>query len=204
MTREQWLRHAVEKLDAEIFEGDLDTINHEFQINCGICPGKRLTNTIQPYDGDDVKLEDFFPTTISVSHNIKDPIVLLANLTRECIFAFFNESKLNKRCKKLLEKYYFETPYSQCVPSDYLNTLLKSVYNQLVKEYGEFPGQTVIIHKKEAKDGKKNTVTIFCPNCGIEYKINRKKWEKNLSGLPTCGCGIKMAVDNEEEENAEG
>lgn len=203
MNREQWLRHAVEKLDVEIFDGDLDTINHDFQINCGICPGKRLTNTIQPYDGEDVKLADFFPTTISVSHTIKDPIELLANLTRECVFAFFGEKKLNKRCKKLLEKYYFEAPYSECRPSDYLVTLLKSVHKQLLKEYGEFPGQPVIIYPKESS-GKKNTLTIFCPNCAIEYKINRKKWEKNNSGLPTCGCGIKMQIDNEEEENAEG
>lgn len=203
MNREQWLRHAVEKLDVEIFDGDLDTINHDFQINCGICPGKRLTNTIQPYDGEDVKLADFFPTTISVSHTIKDPIELLTNLTRECVFAFFGEKKLNKRCKKLLEKYYFEAPYSECRPSDYLVTLLKSVHKQLLKEYGEFPGQPVIIYPKESS-GKKNTLTIFCPNCAIEYKINRKKWEKNNSGLPTCGCGTKMQIDNEEEENTEG
>ena len=81
MTREEWLRHAVEMIDAEIFEGDLDTINHQFQINCGNCPGKKLSSTIQPYDGENVKLEDFFPTTISISHTIKDPIDLLGNLT---------------------------------------------------------------------------------------------------------------------------
>lgn len=203
MTREQWLRHAVEKLDAEIFEGDLDTINHGFQINCGIVPGKKLACTIQPYDGEDVSLADFFPTTISVSHSIKDPIEMLEQLTRECVFAFFNEKKVNKRCKKLLEKYYFEAPFTECRPSSYLKTLIQSVYKQMVKEYGEFPGQTVITYPKEKKDGKKNTVIIFCPDCGIEYKINRKKWEKNTSGLPTCGCGAKMAVDNSDEENTE-
>lgn len=203
ITREQWLRHAVEKLDAEIFEGDLDTINHSFQINCGIVPGKKLTCTIQPYDGEDVSLADFFPTTISVSHTIKDPILLMENLTRECVFAFFNEKKVNKRCKKLLEKYYFEAPFSECRPSEYLKTLIQSVYKQMVKEYGEFPGQAVITYPKEKKEGKKNTVILFCPDCGMEYKVNRKKWEKNTSGLPTCGCGTKMGVDNSDEENTE-
>lgn len=203
MTREQWLRHAVEKLDAEIFEGDLNTLNHNFQINCGIVPGKKLTNTIQPYDGEDVKLEDFFPTTISVSHTIKDPIEMLENLTRECIFAFFNEKKVNKRCKKLMEKYYFEAPFSECRPSEYLKTLINSVYNQMVKEYGNFPGQPVVIYPKEKKEGKKNTVILFCPGCGMEYKVNRKKWEKNTSGLPTCGCGAKMSVDENDEEKQE-
>lgn len=204
MTREQWLRHAVEKLDIEIFEGDLDTINHEFQINCGIVPGKKLTNTIQPYDGENVQLNDFFPTTISVSHTIKDPIDILINLARECVFAFFNEKTVNKRVKKLLEKYYFEAPYSECHASDYLKTLIESVHNQMVKEYGEFPGQTVIIHPKEKKEGKKNTVILFCPNCGIEYKVNRKAWEKNASGLPTCGCGAKMGVEGDNEKEFEG
>jgi hypothetical protein len=40
----------------------------------------------------------------------------------------------------------------------------------------------------------------------MEYKVNRKAWEKNTNGLPTCGCGTKMGVDltdegNEEEES---
>ena len=200
MTREQWLRHAVEKLDTEIFDGDLDTINHKFQINCGIVPGKKLTTTIQPYDGENVSLADFFPTTISVSHSIKDPKEMLENLTRECVFAFFDEKKVTKRCKKLLEKYYFEAPFSECRPSAYLKVLLDSVYKQLVNECGEFPGQTVITYPKEKKEGKKNTIILFCPDCGMEYKVNRKKWEKNTSGLPTCGCGTKMGVDNSDEE----
>jgi hypothetical protein len=199
MTREQWLRHAVEKLDSEIFDGDLDTINHEFQINCGICPGKKLSNTIQPYDGEDVSLADFFPTTISISHTIKDPIEMLTHLTRECVFAFFNEKKLNKRCKKLLEKYYFESPYSECNPSQYLKTLIETVYKILVKEYGEFPGQTVITYQKEKKEGKKNTLVMFCPECGYEIKVSRKTHEKYGQGTPTCICGCKMGLDCEDE-----
>ena len=117
MTREEWLTRAVELIDTEVFNGDLDTINHKFQINCGICPGKKLSTTIQPYDGEDVKLEDFFPTTISINHQIKDPIEILGVLARECVFAFFNESKLNKRSKKLFEKYLFDQPYTSYNPS---------------------------------------------------------------------------------------
>lgn len=206
MTREEWLRYAVEMIDTEIFEGDLDTINHQFQINCGICPGKKLSNTIQPYDGENVKLEDFFPTTISISHTIKDPVEILGNLTRECIFAFFNEKSINKRVKKLFEKYYFEAPFTSYNPSEYLKTLLNSVYRQMVDKYGKFPGETVVVYPKEKKDGKKNTLVIFCPNCGMEYKVSRKTWEKSTSGFPTCGCGAKMALDCEDEnkETTEG
>ena len=199
MTREEWLRHAVEMIDAEIFEGDLDTINHQFQINCGIVPGKKLTNTIQPYDGENVKLEDFFPTTISVCHTIKDPIELLGNLTRECIFAFFNEKKVNKRTKKLFEKYYFDAPYTSYNPSAYLQTLLDIVHKQMVAKYGEFPGETVVIYPKEKKEGKKNTLVMFCPECDYQVKVSRKMYEKYGQGTPTCVCGCKMGVDCEDE-----
>ena len=50
MTREEWLRKAVEMLDSELFEGDLDLVNHEFQITCGKFSGSKRTDTIQPYE----------------------------------------------------------------------------------------------------------------------------------------------------------
>lgn len=204
MTREQWLRYAIELIDTDIFRGDLDILNHQYQINCGICPGKKMTNTIQPYEGEDVRLDDFFPTTISVSHTIADPIEMLTNLTRECIFAFFNEKKLNKRCKQLLDKYYFEKPYSQCCPSVYLTTLIQAIYDKMVKSHGEFPGVAVKPVNKEKKDGKKNTLILFCPECGYEIKVTRKMHEKHGQGTPTCVCGAKMGLDCEDEtqENA--
>lgn len=199
MTREEWLIKAVQKLDTEVFDGDLDTINHSYQINCGIVPGKKMTNTIQPYDGENVKLEDFFPTTISVSHTIADPIEMLIHLTRECIFAFFAEKRVSKRAKKLLEKYYFEPPFSSCNPTPYLKEIINIVYKQMVSEYGKFPGSTVIVYPKEKKEGKKNTLLLFCPVCGYEIKVSRKMHEKHGQGTPTCVCGAKMGIDCEDE-----
>ena len=95
MTREEWLRHAVEEINTAVFGGDLDLLNHDFQIACGRTQGKKPTECIQPYDGEDVKLEDFFPTTISVNFTIKDPIEMLTALTYECIHAFFNVKGTN-------------------------------------------------------------------------------------------------------------
>ena len=158
MTREEWLKRAVEMIDTEVFNGDLDTINHQFQINCGICPGKKLSNTIQPYEGEDVRLEDFFPTTISICHTIKDPIEILGNLTRECIFAFFNEKKINKRSKKIFEKYYFIEPFTSCNMSDHLRSMLIDIHKRMVTKYGEFPGVPVIIYPKDKKEGKKKYI----------------------------------------------
>ena len=36
MTREEWLRNAVEKLNSNLFNGDLDLLNKPYQISCGI------------------------------------------------------------------------------------------------------------------------------------------------------------------------
>ena len=199
INREEWLKQAVYKLDVSVFNGDLDSLNHKFQITCGICPGKKLSHTIQPYDGEDVRLDDFFRTTISINHSIKDPIDILSNLARECVFAFFNESKLNKNTKKLFDKYGFEAPFTGANPSLYLNDILEGVYKEMVKEYGEFPGDTVVIHEKDKKESKKNTVLIFRPECGYEIKVTRKMHEKHGQGTPTCVCGCKMGVDYGEE-----
>ena len=188
-------------LDTELFDGDLDTINHKFQINCGICPGKKQSNTIQPYDGENVKLEDFFPTTISIDHKISDPIDRLGILARECVFAFFNEKGNNKRVRRLMEKYYFQAPFTSYNPSPYLVEILNIVHKMLVSKYGEFPGETVIVYPKEKKESKKNTLLVFCPNCDYQVKVSRKMYEKYGQGTPTCICGAKMAIDQENEEN---
>lgn len=200
MTREEWLCRAVEMIDSQIFAGDLDLLNHKYQINCGICPGKKLSNTIQPFDGEDVKLEDFFCTTISISHTIKDPIQILVNLTYECIHAFFNEKGCSKRFKKLAEKYYFDKPFKEPVPSTYLMDILKSIYKDLKELYGDWPGEAVVIHKEEKKDKKKSSYTVFCPECDYEMKVSAKMLEKHKGALPVCPCGCKMGLDLGEEE----
>ena len=154
MTREEWLRHAVEELDTLVFGGDLDLFNHKYQISCS--KTSKSAETIQPYEGEDVSLDDFFPTTIIVNHSIKDPIVMLGSLALECIHAFFNEKGCTKRFKKLAEKYYFEKPFNSYNPSLHLVDLLNEVYDNLKSDFGEFPGVPVIIKPKE-KTKKKNT-----------------------------------------------
>ena len=201
MTREEWLRHAVEELNTSVFGGDLDLLNHDFQIACGRTRGSKPTETIQPYEGEDVKLEDFFPTTISVNFTIKDPIEMLTVLAYECIHAFFNVKGSGKAFKQLAEKYYFEAPFKEIHPSEYLKELIQSVYSRLVKNYGKFPGSPVVFPRAEEKQGKKNVLIAFCPECGYELKIARKTLEKYNNGLPTCPCGTKMALDLSDEES---
>lgn len=203
ITREKWLRHAVEMLDTKLFNGDLDLFNRQYQVSIGRCPGQKMSESVFPFDGENVSLDDFFPVTMQVDWTIKDPIDLLGNLALECIHAFFDERRVNKKFKALAEKYYFDKPYNKFTPTTVLRDILEDVHKSLVKEYGEFPGYPVVFHPKPKKEGKPNTLVLFCPNCGMEYKVNRKAWEKNTSGLPTCGCGTKMGVDLTEEGNEE-
>lgn len=205
MTREEWLRHAVEELDAQLFEGDLDILNHGYQIGAGKCGGQKLTDCVQPFDGEDVTLEDFFPTTISVSYSIKDPIEMLGALALECIHAFFNEPKAStKRFKALAQKYYFDKPYNSYHPTPYLVDILEETYKMLVKQWGTYPGKPVVIHKNEGNgEKKKNTYTYTCPNCGWSCKVTKRMYMKYKEKGPVCPCGAHLAVDGEEEENTE-
>lgn len=200
MTREEWLKHAVEEIDSTIFDGDLDLLNHDFQIACGRCPGKKKTECIQPSDNEDIGLDDFFPTTISVDFKIKDIKELLTYLTYECIHAFFNEKGCTKRFKKLAEKYYFEQPYKEVRPSSYLSILVEEVHKKLINKYGDFPGKPVSFPKKEKKEGKKTTIKSYCPECGYTIKLSRKIYDTYNHGLPTCICGTRMVEDTEEDE----
>lgn len=203
ITREKWLRHAVEMLDTKLFNGDLDLFNRQYQVSVGRCPGQKMSESVFPFDGEDVTLDDFFPVTMQVDWTLKDPIDLLGNLALECIHAFFDERKVNKKFKALAEKYYFDKPYNKFTPTPVLRSILEDVHKSLVAEVGEFPGYPVKFYPKQKREGKKNTLVIFCPQCGMEYKVNRKSWEKSTSGLPTCGCGTKMGVDLTEEGNEE-
>ena len=204
MTREEWLTRAVEELDAQLFEGDLDILNHGYRVTWGRCQGTKMSECVQPYDGENVKLEDFFPTTISVNYTIGDPIELLGNLALECIHAFFNVKGTSKRFKALASKYYFEQPYKEYHGSTTLNDILKSVLAKVEKDCGKWSdiGKPVVFYK-EPKEKKKNTLTLFCPSCGMEFKVNKKKFEKAGSKLPTCGCGAHMGIDYEDEEGVE-
>lgn len=201
MTNEEWLRHAVQMLNEDVFSGDLDILNHEFQINYGRCQGKKLSESIQPSDSEMVDLDDFFPTTISINFTIKKPIELLEALAFECMPAFFNMKPKGKLFKVTAEKYLFEKTDVGWRANRVLREILENVYKKMVKQYGEFPGKPVKFPIKEQKEKKKNSYAIFCPECGYEMKIARKVFEKHGKGLPTCPCGAKMGVDMEEDDN---
>ena len=154
ITREKWLRHAVELLDTKLFNGDLDLFNRQYQVGVGRCPGQKGGETVFPFDGEDVSLDDFFPVTMQVSWTIKDPIEMLGNLALECVRAFFDERKMSKRFKQFCDKYYFEKPYNKYTPTSMLKDILEDVHKELVKNYGDFPGYPIVFHPKPKKEGK--------------------------------------------------
>lgn len=208
MTREEWLRLAIEKLNSNLFNGDLDLLNNPYQVSVGVTSTNifnrgRTYTVFFPYDGEDPTLDDFFPVTMIVDHAIKDPVEMLEALALACIRAFFNHKKDNKKFKKHAEDYYFEQVDKQLVASDYLKSILNGVYGVMVRNYGDYPGKAVVQHVKEKtdKERQKNTIKMFCPNCDFETKTSRKVFEKYGQKCPVCVCGTQMAVDLENENN---
>lgn len=208
MTREEWLRLAIEKLNSNLFNGDLDLLNNPYQVSVGVTSTNifnrgRTYTVFFPYDGEDPTLDDFFPVTMIVDHAIKDPVEMLEALALACIRAFFNHKKDNKKFKKHAEDYYFEQVDKQLVASDYLKSILNGVYGVMVRNYGDYPGKAVVQHVKEKKEKErqKNTIKMFCPHCDFETKTSRKVFEKYGQKCPTCACGTQMAVDMEDENN---
>ena len=82
ITREFWLRQAVEKIRGRIFP---DMPKMEYQISTGWTTRKQkaLGETITPYQGEDVTLDDFFPMTIHINVLIKDPKEMIGVLIHE-------------------------------------------------------------------------------------------------------------------------
>lgn len=198
ITHEEWIHAAIQELDNFVFEGDLDTLNHGYQCSWGRVKGRRVTETHQPGDVEDLPYEQFFPTTIALDFKQADPMTIMANLAHECIKAFFGVSK-GKRFKKLAEKYYFEEPYKEVHPSPYLQDLLKDALDATVKKVGDWPGNAVVFPKPKQTEKKINKYTLFCPECGMEVTISKKMFDKHNGAMPTCACGAKFARDCEEE-----
>lgn len=202
ITHEEWLQEAVIALDARVFEGDLDILNHAFQISWGKCKGKKITETIQPGDVEDLAMDAFFPTTIVVDYKQSDPIFIMQNLAHECIKAFLGVTK-GKKFKKMAEKYYFEEPYKEVHCSAYLMDLINEAYADVVAKVGAWPGGAVVFPTPKEKEKKINKYTLFCPECGMELTISKKMFDKYNGALPTCACGAKFARDCEDESQTE-
>ena len=200
---EEWIRKAVEGLDMLLFHGDLNILDHPYQVSWGRCKGNKVTECIQPSDNEDITLADFFPTTIVVDFKAKNDVELLGNLALECIHAFFNEKKSStKKFKQLANKYYFEAPYKSFNPSNELTIILEEVYKNLIDTYGEFPSKPVSFPKKQ-KNATKNSYVLFCPECGMELKVTKKMLQKHRMAMPTCACGCKFSCDMEDENEHE-
>ncbi len=200
MTREEWLQKAVEKLNANLFHGELDILNTPYQISTGRVKWDYMMEVFMPYQGEDPTMDDFFPPTIVVNHLLKDPVEILGAVALGCIQAFFGHQRCNKKFKKDAERFFFEFDKRNPIITDFLKNQLLGVYGMMVKNYGEYPGKSVYIHKTDKREGKKNSFKLFCPDCGYELKVSRKTFEKYGQKTPTCVCGAKMAVDLEDEE----
>lgn len=197
MTREEWLRSAVESIDRCIYGGDLDLLLNEYQISCGRCAGKKLVEHIRP--SDDIDLTDRFPITISVDHKIKDPLDIFINLSHECMKAFLN-ARTKKRLEKAGEKYFWDEPYKEPHPSPYLLDLIKEALEDTESRVGKWPGVPVVMPIKKPQEPRQTKVSFFCPECGWKA-YSPIKMMRNKEGSPTCLCGTKMEREVPDEKD---
>ncbi len=189
-TREEWLRAAVPLINELIFGSKFEIV--DYQICCGWCKSsKAMGETALPPQGEDVGLDDFYPPTIQIGIDIKEPGNIVAVLAHEMIHAFGNIKGHGKAFRVYAGPAGFEAPFTKFNPSDYLLDLCEDICIQL----GEWPGQAVIQHKKP-KEKKPHRGKMFCPSCGFECKTTAKMIDQ--FGLPTCPCGTKMGEDLEE------
>ncbi len=188
-TREAWLRAAVPLINERIFKNQFEIV--DYQICCGWCKSsKALGETLLPPTGEDVTLDDFYPPTIQIGVNIKDPDEIIAVLAHEMIHAFGQVKGHGKAFGVYAGPIGFEKPYSKFHPSDWL----LDNCNDIVNELGEWPGK-VVIQKKVKKESKPKRGKMFCPSCGFECKTTSKMID--TYGLPICACGTKLGEDLE-------
>lgn len=197
ITREEWLRHAVDEIDTRIFHGDLKSGDKDYQIACGWCKSdKALGETVfPPTDDETPDLDDFFPVTIHMSCKEKDTTTMIIALVHECIHAFYDIRNHDKDFKKHAHDVGFNDPVTHFHPTEWLENDCKAIEKILVAKYGEFPGKPITGKKRKTKERKKTIFKLFCPNCGFECKAKKDDVEK--FGRPTCACGGLMALDLE-------
>lgn len=196
-TAEEWLKTAVEMLDKHVFDGDLNTATHKFQIYYGHVRGKRGSESVIPSDCEDINLDDFFPITIGIDYKLRDEYEMLKILASECIKAFLGVTK-GKRFKKTCEMYGFEAPFSEPNPSLFLRDCLQDALKDIHDRCGEFPWSPVKFPVKEPKEKKPTKAVFFCPECGMEYSVSIKQLKDN-QGTPTCICGAKTGREQEDD-----
>ena len=192
-TREQWLRACVDLVNEKVYSGDMDIV--KYQISSALLGGKQLGNTLMPFDGEDVGLDDFFPPTIHIDEKIQDPVTIVATVAHEMIHAFKDIRKHGKQFGAVAGPAGFEKPYA----SLHLGEDLSMKCYEIADALGVFPGQAVKPHKKEKKP-KTFSGVIFCPECGYELRVKEKAFKQH--GLPVCPCGCEMALDCTENEEA--
>lgn len=197
-TREEWLRAAVPLINEQIFDNQFNI--EQYQVSTALLGGRAAGDTIMPWDGEDVGLDDFFPPTIHIDEKTKDPHDIIAILAHEMIHAFGNIKTHGKAFGRYAGPAGFEKPYTKLNIGDDLRVKCELIAESL----GEWPGKPVIPHQKEKKP-KTFSGKLFCPECGYELKVSEKMFMKHGQGLPTCPCGCQMALDctDIEEEQME-
>ena len=202
LTREDWLRKCVTMINERIFDNGIELDKEDYQIACGWCKSsKAIGETVFPYEGEDVELDDFFPVTIHMSVTEESITDMIGALVHECIHAFFKVKNHSKEFAYHAKRVGFEKPYTQLHMGEELKIEVEDIYSEMKRLYGDFPGKLIKGKKKSDKEKKKSVFKLFCPDCG--FTVKAKKDDVDKFGRPRCACGGLMALDLEDYEDNE-
>jgi hypothetical protein len=134
-------------------------------------------------------------TEIYISPLVHEPLEVSGVVCHELIHAAVgveaqHKGKFVAACKNLgLTK---NKPTS-AMPGDRLNDQLKKIIEKL----GPYPHAGVELVAREVKRSSSGGIKLVCDACGCNFRLS-PKW-LGESGIPTCGCGEAMSIQDGKE-----
>ena len=197
VTREFWLLQAAKRIPSIFFNDEIQ-LPSDLQVSVGFVKGNQ-----EKVLGVCVisKTEDTFPASIVLNHTIDDTEKLLQVLVHECIHAYGIKGH-GKAFGKFASMAGFEKPYKFHTPGQSLIDNVKGLYNDLLSEFGPYPGAALHASQKEKKERNSNILTLSCPDCEYKVKVARKLVE--TYGAPKCPVHNHEMIDDTPDDGPSG
>ena len=195
MIREDWLEHMIDKL-----RPDFQRINYplpqKIRVSCGFPSKGALANKSRRI-GEcwGVESSEDKSFQVFISPVLREGVEVGATLVHELVHTAVGiECKHRKPFTTAAKAIGLEGKATATVAGSALIERLK----ELIAELGEYPHARLVASKKP-KTQSTRMLKVTCKECGCVVRMTRK-WLDD-AGLPTCGCGGKMAEEGGEDDD---
>jgi len=192
MNRESWLTMVIGRL-RPVFEGVQFSVPEKIRASCswpsksGLAQKKRcIGEAWSAENSGDHSFEVF------ISPVLKDPLEVAATLVHELVHCAVGlEEKHRGLFSKCARAIGLEGKMIETVAGENLKAQLQ----QITDEIGPYPHAELKHSNAPPKQGTRMR-KVVCTECGCIVRMTRR-WMDD-AGLPTCGCGVAMAIVDEE------